>query len=344
VKIPTGAANGCNKGEDMAKPKVFVSRVIAQEALDRIAGVAETEVWQEELPPPYQVLLEKARKADGLLTLLNDKVDANLMGNSPGLRVVSNMAVGYDNIDIQEATRRGIVVGYTPGVLTETTADFVFSLLMAAARRVVEADTYTRQGKWKAWGPMVLQGQDIHHATLGIIGLGRIGTEVARRAKGFSMKVLYYSRTRRSPQEESTLGVEYVPELSLLLSRSDFISVNVPLTAETKCLIGKPEFAMMKPNAVFVNTSRGSVVDQKALYETLKNKKIFAAAIDVAETEPIPLDDPLLTLPNIIIAPHIASSSFSTRTKMAIMAADNLLAGLKNEIPPYCINPQALKG
>jgi glyoxylate reductase len=328
----------------MAKPKVFVSRVIAQEALDRIAGVAETEVWQEELPPPYQVLLEKARKSDGLLTLLNDKVDANLMGNSPGLKVVSNMAVGYDNIDIQEATRRGIVVGYTPGVLTETTADFVFSLLMATARRVVEADIYTHQGKWKTWGPMVLQGQDIHHATLGIIGLGRIGTEVARRAKGFSMKVLYYSRTRRSPQEESTLGVEYVPELSLLLSRSDFISVNVPLTAETKCLIGKPEFAMMKPNAVFVNTSRGSVVDQKALYETLKNKKIFAAAIDVTETEPIPLDDPLLTLPNVIIAPHIASSSFSTRTKMAIMAADNLLAGLKNEIPRHCINPQAFKG
>jgi len=327
----------------MTKPKVFVSRLIAQEALDIIDQATEMEVWPEELPPSYEVFLDKTSDADGLVTMLSDKVDSNLMNKSPNLKVISNMAVGHDNIDVQEATKRRIVVGYTPGVLTETTADLVFSLLMSAARRIVEADNYTRQGKWKTWGPMVLQGQDIHHATLGIIGLGRIGTGVARRARGFDMKVLYYSRTRRSHQEERELGVEYVPELPLLLSRSDFISVNVPLTTETRYMIGENEFALMKPNAVFINTSRGSVVDQKALYQALKNGQIFAAAIDVTETEPIPPDDPLLTLSNIIITPHIGSSSFFTRTKMAIMAAENLLAGLRGEIPPNCVNPEALK-
>lgn len=326
----------------MTKPRVFVSRLIAQEALDTISQVAEMEVWTEELPPPYEVFLEKAQGLEGMITMLTDKIDASLMDKSPGLRVISNMAVGYDNIDVREATKRRIVVGYTPGVLTETTADLVFSLLMAAARRIVEADNYTRQGKWRTWGPMVLQGQDIHHATLGIIGLGRIGTGVARRARGFDMKVLYYSHTRRSSQEERELGVEYVPELPLLLCRSDFISVNVPLNQETRSMIGESEFAMMKPNAVFINTSRGTVVDQKALYQALKNGRIFAAAIDVTETEPISPDDPLLTLSNIIISPHIGSSSFSTRTKMAMMAADNLLAGLRGVMPPNCVNPEAL--
>jgi glyoxylate reductase len=328
----------------MTKPRVFVSRLIAQEALDKISRVAEMEVWTEELPPPYEVFLEKSHDLNGMITMLTDKIDASLMDKSPGLRVISNMAVGYDNIDVREATKRRIVVGYTPGVLTETTADLVFSLLMAAARRIVEADNYTRQGKWKTWGPMVLQGQDIHHATLGIIGLGRIGTGIARRARGFDMKVIYYSRTRRSRQEERELGMEYVPELPLLLSRSDFISVNVPLTQETTYMIGESEFAMMKPNAVFINTSRGTVVDQKALYQALKNGRIFAAAIDVTETEPISPDDPLLTLSNIIISPHIGSSSFSTRTKMAMMAAENLLAGLRGAMPPNCVNPEALQG
>lgn len=328
----------------MSLPKVFVSRVIAQEALDRITQATEMEVWPEELPPPYEVLLEKARDADGLLTLLTDRIDANLMDRSPKLRVISNMAVGYDNIDIEEATKRHIVVGNTPGVLTETTADFAFALLMAAARRVVEADAYTKQGQWKTWAPMVLLGQDIHNATLGIIGLGRIGTELARRARGFNMKIIYYDSVRRSREEEKELGVEYVSELPLLLSRSDFISVHVPLTSETHHLIGDKEFAMMKSTTVFINTSRGSVVDQKALYEALKKGQIFTAAIDVTETEPIPAYDPLLTLNNIIIAPHIASASFPTRTRMAVMAAENLLAGLRGELPPNCVNPEVLRG
>ena len=327
----------------MTKPRVFVTRVIAQEALDKIAQVTETEVWPEELPPSYEVLLEKTRDAEGLLTLLTDKVDATLIKTASKLKVISNLAVGYNNIDIAEATKSHIVVGYTPGVLTETTADLTFALLMAAARRVVEADKYTRKGWWKTWGPMILLGQDIHHATLGIIGLGRIGAEVAKRAKGFDMKVLYYDELRRSEEEERLLGVEYVSELAKLFTGADFISVHVPLLPQTHHLIGAAEFAMMKPTAIFINTSRGPVVDQKALYEALKSG-LFAAAIDVTEVEPISPDDPLLTLDNVIITPHIASASFTTRKNMALIAAENLLAGLRSEMPPYCANPEALRG
>jgi len=328
----------------MTKPRVFVTRAIAQEALDKIAQATEMEVWPEELPPPYEVLLEKARDAEGLVTMLSDKIDATLMDAAPKLKIVSNMAVGYDNITIVEATKRHIVVGNTPGVLTKTTADLAFTLLMAAARRVVEADNYTRKGRWKTWGPKVLLGQDIHNATLGIIGLGRVGAEVAKRGRGFNMKVLYYDEIRRSEKEERRLGVEYVPDLAKLLPRADFVTVHVPLLPQTHHLIGAAEFAMMKPTAVFINTSRGPVVDQKALYEALKSGQIFTAGLDVTEVEPIPLDDPLLTLDNVIIAPHIGSASFTTRKNMALMAAENLLAGLRGQAPPNCVNPEALRG
>ncbi len=327
----------------MTKPRVFLTRVIAQEALDKIAQDTDMEVWPEELPPPYEVLLEKARDAEGLVTLLSDRVDAALMDTAPKLKVVSNMAVGYDNISITEATKRHIVVGNTPGVLTETTADHTFTLLMAAARRVVEAANYTSKGQWKTWGPKILLGQDINNATLGIIGLGRIGAEVAKRGRGFNMKVLYYDEIRRSEEEEQ-LDAEYIPELAKLLSSADFITVHVPLLSQTHHLIGTAEFALMKPTAVLINTSRGPVVDQRALYEALKSGQIFAAAIDVTEIEPIPLDDPLLTLDNIIITPHIASASFTTRKNMALMAAENLLAGLRGQTPPNCVNPEALRG
>jgi len=327
----------------MTKPRVFVTRAIAQEALNKIAQVTEMEVWPEELPPPYEVLLEKARDAEGLLTMLSDKIDANLMDAAPKLKVVSNFAVGYDNINIAEATKRHIVVGNTPGVLTGTTADLAFTLLMAAARRVVEADNYTRKGRWKTWGPKILLGQDIYNATLGIIGLGRIGAEVAKRGRGFNMKVLYYDEMRRSEEEERRLGVEYVPDLAELLPRADFISVHVPLLPQTRHLIGAAEFALMKPTAVFINNSRGPVVDQRALYEALKSGQIFSAGLDVTEVEPIPPDDPLLTLDNVIITPHIASASFTTRKEMALMAAENLLAGLRGKTPPNCVNPEALR-
>ena len=327
----------------MAKPRVFVCRPIAKEALDKIAKETEMELWPEELPPPASLILEKTRTADGLLSLLTDKIDAPVINAAPRLRVISNMAVGFDNIDIKEATKRHIPVGITSGVLTDTTADFAFALLMAAARRVAEADRYTRQGKWKTWGPLVLLGQDIHHATLGIIGLGRIGKEMAKRASGFNMKVLYHDSVRCPVDEEKRLGIQYVDKLPSLLSQSDFISIHVPLTPDTRHFLGEKEFALMKPTAVLVNTSRGPVIDQKALYQALKNHKIFGAGIDVTETEPIPADDPLLTLENIIIAPHIASASVPTRTKMAMIAAENLLAGLRGEMPPNCANPEALK-
>ncbi len=328
----------------MTKPRVFVTRIMAQEALDKIAQVTEMEVWPEELPPPYEVLLEKARDAEGLVTLLSDRIDAALMDTAPKLKVVSNMAVGYDNISIAEATKRHIVVSNTPGVLNETTADLAFTLLMAAARRVVEAANYTRKRQWKTWGPKILLGQDIHNATLGIIGLGRIGAEVAKRGRGFNMKVLYYDILRRSEEEERQLGVEYVPGQAKLLPSADFITVHVPLLPQTHHLIGAAEFAMMKPTAVFINTSRGPVVDQRALYEALKSGQRFAAAIDVTEVEPISPDDPLLTLDNVIIAPHIASASFTTRKNMALMTAENLLAGLRGQAPPNCVNPEAFRG
>ncbi len=321
------------------KPKVYVTRKIAPEALTVISEVAEMKLWTGELAIPCETLLEQVKDIDGLLCLLNEKVDAMIMDAAPRLKVISNCAVGYDNIDIAEATKRGIPVGNTPGVLSESTADFAFALLMAAARRVVEADKYARNGLWQVpWEPMLLLGQDIHHSTLGIVGLGRIGIEVARRAKGFQMHVLYHNRTRREDAEKE-LGVEYVTTLSELLSRSDFVSLHVPLTEDTKGMIGPTEFSIMKPTSILVNTSRGQVVDQKALYNALKSGQIAAAAIDVTEVEPIPMDDPLLTLENIIIAPHMASASKATRTKIATMAAANLIAGLRGEILPNCVNP-----
>ncbi len=325
----------------MPGPRVFVTRRIAQEALDMIGAAAELEVWPEELPPDYSTLREKSATADGLLTMLSDRIDAELMAASPRLRVVSNYAVGYDNIDIAAATGRGILVGNNPGVLTDTTADLAFALLMAAARRIVEADAYTRAGRWKTWGPMVLLGHDVHHATLGIVGLGRIGQAVARRARGFDMTVLYHDM-QPNPAAEKALGLEFTASLDDLLARSDFVSLHVPLTAETRGLIGRAELERMKPTAILVNTARGAVVDQAALYEALRSRRIAAAGLDVTAVEPIPPDDPLLSLDNLVITPHIGSASHRTRRRMAIMAAENLLAGLRGELPPNCVNPAAL--
>lgn len=327
----------------MPKPRVLVTRRLASEGLDLIAREADMEVWEDELPPPRHVLIEKVKDIDGLLSMLNDKVDAGLMDAAPKLKVVSNFAVGYDNIDIPEATRRGILVGNTPDVLTEATADLAFALLLAAARRVSEADRHTREGKWKSWGPMLLLGRDVYGATLGIVGCGRIGLAMARRARGFNMQVLYYSRSRRSPGEEKELSLEFVPDLHDLLKRSDCVSIHLPLTPQTRHLFGTAEFSVMKPTAVLVNTARGPVVDQPALYEALKSGQIFAAGLDVTEVEPIPLDDPLLTLDNVVITPHIGSGSVSTRTKMSVMAAENLIAGLRGETPAHCVNPEAVR-
>lgn len=324
----------------MEKPRVFVSRIISDVAIEKLSKEADVEIWPEELPPSYEILTEKVRNAEGLLSLLTDRIDAALMDAAPKLKVVSNLAVGYDNIRIPEATKRGIAVSNTPEVLTETTADLAFALLMAAARRVVEADKFTRAGKWKTWGPGLMLGQDIHHATLGIAGMGRIGREMAKRAAGFSMRILYYDEFRQPEAVEKQLGLEKVATLDELLTESDFISLHVPLTEKTKHLIGREQFAKMKPTAVLVNSSRGPVVDQKALYEALKSNTIFAAGLDVTETEPISPDDSLLTLDNVIILPHIASGSYITREKMAVMAVDNIIAGLRGEKLPECVNPE----
>ena len=286
------------------------------------------------------MLLREVAPVDALLSLLTDKVDGPMMDAAPKLRVISNMAVGFDNVDVREATKRGIMVCNTPRVLTETTADFAFALLLAAPRRVVEGDRVVRAGKWKTWGPMILLGQDLHHATLGIIGLGRIGDEVAKRAKGFDMRIIYYDTTRR-PDMEKKLGVEF-RELENLLAESDFVTVHCSLVRETRHLIGDEQFKIMKKTTILVNTARGQIVDPKALYSALRDRQIAYAALDVTEPEPLPMNDPLLTLDNIVITPHIASASVATRMKMAMMAVDNLLAGIKGERPPYIVNPEVL--
>jgi glyoxylate reductase len=322
------------------KPKVFVTRLIPDEGLEQVQAVCRADVWQEELPPPQEVLLERVRGVDGLLSLLTDPVDGALMeAAGPGLKVISNYAVGYDNIDVAAATGRGIPVGNTPGVLTDTTADFSFTLLMAAARRVVEGDKFVRAGRWKTWGPRLLLGRDISGATLGIIGFGRIGRGMAKRAQGFDMQVLYYDPQVEDDTYAAQIGARGV-SLEVLLGAADFVSVHTPLTDETTHMIDAAALASMKPSAILINTSRGPVVDPDALYHALKDGVIRYAALDVTEPEPIPDDSPLLTLDNIIIAPHIASASEDTRGQMARMAAENLVAGLKGERLPHCVNPE----
>ena len=323
------------------KPRVYVTRLLPQAAMDKVHSFCEAKIWEGELPPPRDVLLQNVPEVEGLLTLLTDKVDSELMDRAKKLKVISNCAVGFDNVDVKEATKRGIIVGNTPGVLTDTTADFAFALLMAAARRVVEGDRVVRAGKWKTWGPMILLGQDVHNSTLGIIGFGRIGLAVAKRAQGFGMRILY-SDVIRNKQAESELGIEYV-DMNRLLAESDFITVHTNLTPETHHLIGQKQFELMKKTAILVNTSRGPIVDNMALYNALRSGKIGYAALDVTEPEPLPADHPLLTLENVIVVPHIASASVATRTKMGLMAADNLIAGLKGEMPPNPVNPEVLK-
>jgi len=322
------------------KPRVYVTRLIPEAALKKLADNCDYRIWEGELPVPRDVLLQEVPPVDALLSLLTDKIDGAVMNAASKLRVISNMAVGFDNVDVPEATKRKIMVCNTPAVLTDTTADFAFALLLAAARRVVEGERVVRAGKWKTWGPMILLGQDVHHATLGIIGLGRIGAEVAKRARGFDMKIIYNDSVRR-PNLEKTLGVEF-RDLRTLLAESDFITVHSPLLPETYHLIGEEQFKLMKKTAILVNSARGPIVDPKALYNALRNGQIAYAALDVTEPEPIPLDDPLLTLENIVIAPHIASASVATRTRMAMMAVDNLLAAIRGERPPHIVNPEVL--
>lgn len=318
------------------KPKVFVTRKLPEVARNELEKECELEIWDQELPPPYQVIKDKVSDKLGLLCLLTDRIDGELMDAAPDLKVISQCAVGYDNIDVSAASARGILVGNTPGVLTDATADFTFTLLVSAARRVGEAINYVRDGKWHTWGLTTLLGVDVYGATLGIIGLGRIGQALAKRARGFDMQVLYYD-TVRQPQVEAQLGARYC-ELDDLLKLSDFVSLHVNLTEETRHLIDQRALALMKPSAVLVNTARGPIVDTEALYQALKSGGIFAAALDVTNPEPLPADHKLLDLPNLIVAPHIASATVTSRTRMALMAVRNLLAGLHGAPLPFQVN------
>ena len=327
----------------MPKPKVFVTRAIHQDALDTIAQDAEMEVWPDEHPPSPGTLREKVAAVEGVLTNIMDRVDTAFMDAAPRLKVVSQVAVGVDNIDVAEVTRRGIPVGNTPGVLAPATADIAFALLMAAARRVTESERWLRSGKWEiAFHPLYWLGADVSGATIGIIGMGKIGLEMAKRARGFEMRILYHSRNRNTEQEQ-LYGMEY-RDFYPLLREADFVTLHVPLTPETRHLIGEAELAAMKPTAILVNAARGPVVDPRALYKALKAAEIRGAALDVTDPEPIPEDDPLLTLENLVVTPHIGSASEGARRAMCMLAATNLIAGVKGERLVQCVNPEVYGG
>ena len=302
--------------------RCFVTRELPGRALDRLRREHDVDIWPEPVPPPRAVMLERAAEADALLAMLTDRIDADLLDAAPNLKAIANYAVGTDNIDVEAATARGIPVGNTPDVLTETTADLAFGLMLAVARRLVEADTYVREGRWGEWSPDLLLGHDVNGAALGIVGYGRIGKAVARRARGFDMTVLH--------------GIK----LDDLLERSDFVSLHVPLTKDTRGMIGAAELARMKPTAFLINTARGPLVDTDALEAALREGTIAGAGLDVTDPEPLPADHPLLKAPNLVVAPHIGSASHRTREAMADMAVDNLLAALAGERMPHCANPE----
>ncbi|MFL5867452.1 MAG: 2-hydroxyacid dehydrogenase [Thermoleophilaceae bacterium] len=304
--------------------RVFVSNRLPGTALDRLSAAHETEIWPERTSPPRDELLRRTTDAEGLLSLLTDRIDAELMEACPNMRAISNYAVGVDNVDLAAATARGIPVGNTPGVLTDSTADMAVALMLAAARRVVESDAVVRRGEWLTWEPEFLIGHDLHHATVGIVGYGRIGQAVGRRVEGFGCEVLH---TRETPLEE-------------LLERSDFVTLHVPLNDETRGMIGEEALARMKPTAYLVNTARGQIVDKEALGRALREGRIAGAALDVTDPEPLPADDPLLEAPNLTVVPHLGSATHATREAMAELAVDNLLAALAGERMPHCANPE----
>ena len=325
------------------KPRVFVTRQIPDAGLSRVLAACDADVWTEPLPPSREELLKRVKGCEGLLTLLTEAVDAELMDAAgPQLKVVSNYAVGFNNIDLEEATRRGIRVGNTPGVLTEATADMAMTLLLAAARRIWEAGSDVRAGRWKTWEPKGYIGRDLVGKTLGIVGLGRIGSALAKKCKGgWDMRILYHDQHPNEAAEKE-FGAERV-KLDQLLAEADFVSVHTNLDDTTRGMFNAEAFRKMKSTAVFINTARGPLHDSRALYQALKTGEIFAAGLDVTDPEPIPPDDPLLTLPNCLIVPHIASATVSSRDGMAEIAADNLLAGLKGQPLRSWVNPEVAK-
>lgn len=331
------ARQGANRGWSVPselKPKVFVARALLGDALDRLREIAVVDVWPKSRPPTREELVAHAREADGVITMLTDRVDDEFLDQCPSLRVIANMAVGYDNFDVPAITRRGIPAGNTPGVLTDATADLAFALLLATARRIVEARDALNDGAWKTWDPEFMLGTELAGSTLGIVGMGRIGQAVAKRALAFSMCVI---ATARTPQPME--GVTYV-DLATLLAESDIVSLHVSLSDETRHLIAAKELAQMKRSAILINTARGAVVDQRALAEALNAGTIGGAGLDVFEVEPVPLDDPIVSARNCVVLPHIGSATRTTRAAMASLAVDNVIAALSGEQLPCCINPE----
>jgi len=306
------------------KPKVYITRSIPKSIVNKIKDKCDVSIWdKEDVPVPRNVLEREIDDIDGLLCMLTESIDKELLEKANKLKVISNMAVGFNNIDVGTASEKNIVVTNTPGVLTETTADLTFGLLIATARRMVEATDYLKQGNWTTWSPMMMTGQDVYGATIGIIGFGRIGKALAKRARGFGMDILYYNRSRKKEDEEY-LGATYV-ELKTLLQQSDFVCVQIPYSSETENLIAENEFKLMKSSAVIINTARGGIVNEADLYNALTKKEIWGAGLDVFKEEPIKTNDTLLELPNVISLPHIGSASIQTRKQMANLAADNLI-------------------
>ncbi|MEX2592451.1 MAG: D-glycerate dehydrogenase [Anditalea sp.] len=322
----------------MKKPKVFLTRELPPKAMERLRQETELEMNMEDRVLTKKELIEGVKGKDGLLCLLTDQIDEEVLSADSGLKVVANYAVGFNNIEVEVATRLGIPVSNTPGVLTETSADLAFALIMSVSRRIAEADKFIRTGKWAGWGPLQFLGTDIYGTTLGIIGLGRIGKAVAKRAKGFSMDIKYWNRTRLSEEEELQLGIEYLP-FDELLKVADFVSINIAFNEETFHLISDRELELMKASAVLINTSRGPVVDEKALVQALRAGQIWGAGLDVFENEP-QIEPELLEMNNVVILPHLGSATIATRTKMAMIAIDNLLAVLQGKQAPNLVNDQ----
>jgi glyoxylate reductase len=324
----------------MPKPKVFVAHELFEPARQILDEGCEAEYWSQQERPPREEVLRRVNDKEGLICLLTEKINEELLRNAPKLRIVSNVAVGFDNIDVEACTKRGVIATNTPGVLDETTADFAWTLMMAVARRVGEGEALARSGHWKGWNLDQLVGADVWGKTLGIVGFGRIGRAMARRAGGFQMKVIYTDAVRVPENIEKELKAEF-RDMNALLAESDFISVHVPLLPETRGLFDAPKFFRMKPTAFVINTSRGPVVDEAALVHALESGKIAGAGLDVYENEPF--IHPGLKRQNVVLAPHIASASLETRTKMACMAAENVTALFRGQRPPNMLNPDVLK-
>lgn len=316
----------------MEKKKVFVTREILPEGLKLLQDNFEVDLWTDYAPPSKEIIKEHIKDADAILTMLSDKIDAEIINSAPKLKIIAQLAVGFDNIDLKTAEARGIYVTNTPDVLTDASADFSFAQMLAISRRVVEADRYVREGKWKvAWHPSMMLGGSLRGATLGIVGAGRIGQAMARRGRGFDMKILYFSRSAK-PDFEKEMGAKRV-DLDTLLKESDYVSLHVPLTDKTRGMINADKLALMKKTAYLISNARGPVIDEKALYNALKSHRIAGAALDVFNVEPTPADNPLLELDNIVVAPHISSGSTETRAKMSVMTASDIVKALTGQRP-----------